>query len=363
VAKGIPKQDREAWEQRGGYVRTDAKGRAVFVIRKQIGGRRYEWSTRRHTLGAALAEWEKFERDPGRYLAAGKAPIILDLDLCKAFLRWSAVDRGNSDQWVEKQRSILAWWMGKLKGVDLRRATLLDDLLPPLKGAESVAQRTEVLKTLYGWLRKVERTITTNEDPTYGALPVTQARPAQRTKSKVIPIEHYLLVREHLVGPYRDALDVLAGTGWHVTEVVRFADGGVIEPMPKAMTVLYGAVAVLVCPLHKSGDEHRTAVSKDVLEAAKRLRARGWPDDSVFPFHQAIKSACLAVKLPVPREDGTDGIDVFTPGRFRHSVATWAVEKGADPAAVSAFLGHKSPATTKKFYLTLATIPKIPTLA
>ena len=69
------------------------------------------------------------------------------------------------------------------------------------------------------------------------------------------------------------------------------------------------------------------------------------------------------MKLPVPRPDGTDGIDVFSPGQFRHSVATWAFEQGADPAAVSAFLGHKSPATTKKFYATLATVPKIPTLA
>jgi Chromate transporter len=53
-------QDRSAWEQRGGRTRFDAKGRPVFVIRKQIDGRRYEISTKRHTL----AEWERFERDP-----------------------------------------------------------------------------------------------------------------------------------------------------------------------------------------------------------------------------------------------------------------------------------------------------------
>ena len=53
----------------------------------------------------------------------------------------------------------------------------------------------------------------------------------------------------------------------------------------------------------------------------------------------------------------------FSPGQYRHSVATWAVEAGADPAAVAAFLGHKSPATTKRFYATLAVCPKIPTLA
>jgi len=45
-------------------------------------------------------------------------------------------------------------------------------------------------------------------------------------------------------------------------------------------------------------------------------------------------------------------------------VATWAIERGDDPAAVAAFLGHKSPATTRRFYATLAVVvPKIRTLA
>lgn len=148
-----------------------------------------------------------------------------------------------------------------------------------------------------------------------------------------------------------------AGTGWHTTEVVRFAAAGTIEPLPKSMKVENGAVGVLVCPLHKSGDVHRTAVSAEVLDAAKRLRAHGafsreWYD-------RAVRSACETVKRP----DDEVGIPVFTPGRFRHSLATWAFEAGADPYAVSAFLGHKSPQTTKRFYATLATVPKVPTLA
>lgn len=122
-----------------------------------------------------------------------RLPIYLDLELCKDFLRWSQVERGNSDGWVEKQRAILAWWMGKLQGIDLRRATLVDHLLPPFQGTTSRAQRTEVLKTLYGWLRKVKHSISAQEDPTFGVLSVEAERPAQHTKSKVIPKEHYLL--------------------------------------------------------------------------------------------------------------------------------------------------------------------------
>ncbi len=352
------------WE--GGRKWLAVDGTTTFYIRRQVNGRRYVVSTGATTRRSALAQLERFEKDPEAYQPGGEVvrePVYLTNKNVEAFLAWSKKDRQNSPAWVEKQRRILAWWQKKLGATNLRRATLQDHIIPPLKGSTSRAQRTEVIKTFYGWLRKVQHTITAHEDPTYGALPVDQGAPAQRTKSKVIPKEHYLLAREHLIGAYRDGLDVLAGTGWHVTELVRFANTGEIEPLPKSMQVLNGAVGVLVCPRHKSGDTHRTAVSQEVLDAAARLRAAGWPADSVFPFYDALAGACRAVKLPVPRPDGTDGIDVFSPGQFRHSVATWAFEQGADPAAVSAFLGHKSPATTKKFYATLATVPKIPTLA
>ncbi|WNG41678.1 site-specific integrase [Archangium violaceum] len=50
------------------------------------------------------------------------------------------------------------------------------------------------------------------------------------------------------------------------------------------------------------------------------------------------------------------------PGRFRHSVATWAIEKGATPASVAAFLNHKSLAITRRFYATHAVPTKVPAL-
>jgi site-specific recombinase XerD len=53
----------------------------------------------------------------------------------------------------------------------------------------------------------------------------------------------------------------------------------------------------------------------------------------------------------------------FTPGRFRHTVATNAVQHGADICAVATFLGLKSTATTKKFYATIAVAPKVSRLA
>ena len=66
------------------------------------------------------------------------------------------------------------------------------------------------------------------------------------------------------------------------------------------------------------------------------------------------------VRLGHQRGLHSGGHPPFTPGRFRHSVATCAIEKGADPALVAAFLNHKSPSTTRRFYATHARI-SIPT--
>lgn len=399
MAKGISGADRGAWEQRGGRIRFDAKGRPVYVVRKQIAGRRYEVSTRKHTLAAALAEWEKFEKDPEGYAAGGgvgEAPLYLDNELAKRFLAFSAGERGNSSGWLAKQKAFLADWMEELGAVNLRRLSLRDHVVPALEGATSRRHRLAVLKALYSWLRKHEHVLTSAEDPTID-MPLPQIEPAQWKRSKVIPRDHIDLVIEYLraeeqqrqakreererarrpagegnvlqlvpggaspddeprEGPWAEALTIQAGTGWHTTEIVRFAATGSIEPLPKSVQQ-EGVAGVLVCPQHKSGEPIRTRVSAAVVEAAKRLLAHGaisreWYD-------RAVRAACKAVKRP----DGKVGIPVFTPGRLRHSVATWAIEAGADPASVAAFLGHKSPRTTRRFYATHASPAKVPTLA
>ena len=394
MAHGISERDRGVWEQRGGRIRFDAKGRPVYVIRKQVRGRRYEVSTRKHTLAAALLEWERFEKDPERYAAgptADTAAIYLDNDLAKKFLAWSVTEKHNSTLWVNRQKAVLAGWMERLQGVNLRRASLRDHIMPALEKASSRGQRIAILKAFFSWLRKERHVITSAEDPTLD-LSVPQQEPARWKKSKVIPREHLDLVIEHLRaeeserkarrearraarednivqlatakegaeeeqrdGPWADVLTLQAGTGWHVTEAMRFAGSGSIEALPK-QAQQEGVAGVLVCPQHKSGEPQRTRASALVVDAAKRLLEHGafsreW-------YHRAVKAACKAVK----RSDGGSGIPVFTPGRLRHSVATWAIDSGADPASVAAFLGHKSPRTTRRFYAVHASPTKVPTL-
>lgn len=342
----MPKIER-SWD--GGYVRTDAKGRSVYIIRRSVSGKRYEVSTRCRTERAAIEQLRRFEADPESYEAAGAVKeegLFLTDVLVTEFLDWSHSHQKNSDEWLTKQKRLLAWWLERLKGLDLRKLTVTKNIKPALVGATSRQHRIAVLKSFYSWLRKEKHAISIAEDPTFQTLSVPQAVPQQWTEDKVIPFEDYEKVRLLLDQHWRDAMDIQAGTAWHVSEVQRFAKAGRIEKFHGEDDSVAG---VLVCPQAKGGGLLRTAVSAEVLEAASRLRKRGALGREKYGL--AINAACKEA-----------GVKPFTPGRFRHSVATWAVNRGASLNAVSDFLNHKSKATTRKFYATHAVAAKIPTL-
>jgi integrase len=333
----------------GGYVRTDAHGRSV-VIRQQVNGKRYELSTRAFSVRAALEQLKRFQADPEGYDPRGEErpeSIYLSEELVRGYLAYSREDKGNSRSWVTEQRALLAWWAEKLRGVDLRGVSLREAILPPLERAAGRPHKIAVLKAVYTWLRKVKREIALDEDPTAaGGLTMPPPKRPQRP-SKAVSRKHVKLARKHLIGGWRDALDLQKETGWHVTEIQRFtSDGDIESPLPSQREL--GIAGVLVVK-HKSGEQHRTAVSAKTKKAAQRLRGRG--GFSVAWYQRAVRAACKAA-----------GITPFGPGRMRHSVATWAVDDGADLPTVSSFLGHRSARTTKKFYATHAT-PRNPLLS
>jgi integrase len=144
-----------------------------------------------------------------------------------------------------------------------------------------------------------------------------------------------------------DLLRLLDGCGMHVTEAARFAAGGSVEPLPAGRKAAKREAAVLVVPLHKNGAPYRVAVSARTAEVAKRVRADGPFSESVF--YAVLRAAAEKTGAKV------------LPGRFRHTVAKAAVNRGATIEQVGDFLGHKSPATTKKFYATLGVPMKVPT--
>lgn len=324
------------WE--GGYIRKTTRGDDRYYIRRRVKGRLYEVSTGCSTKGAARRQLAIFEMNPSGYRPGGdpEGAVPFDKALVELFLTWSRDVKKNSRTWVRDQKVALGWWNKKLGNVDLR-SVQTSELVRCLDGVEhGRKQKVATLKTLYGWLRKVRHSLTV--DPT-ASLTVPQARPEQWTTPKTFSPETYQATRPKLTPQHRDAVDVLAGTGWHVTELLRFAEGGAVERHPMR------AAWVLVCPRRKSGEPQRTEVSDAVAAAGKRLV--GKPLD-FWAFRRDL--------------DAASGGEI-QPGSFRHSVATWAINSGADPAAVAAFLGHKSPMTTRRFYATHAVAAKVPTLA
>jgi len=261
----------------GGYIRKDGRDRDVYVIRQQIAGKRYEVSTRAFTERAALEQWKRFQSDPEGYDPRGGVrpdPIYLDRPLVEAYLRYSRKEKGNTPKWVREQKKMLAWWSKKLHGVDLRGASLRDAIIPPLAKAPGKYHKVTVLKGMYTWLRRVRRELSLAEDPTAaGGLLLPAPRREQVRLPKAVPREHVELALDHLTGGWRDALVLQTETGWHVSEVQRFTADGEIEP-PSPSQKEQGIAGVLVV-LHKSGDQHRTAVSAKTLAAAGRLRERG----------------------------------------------------------------------------------------
>jgi integrase len=337
---------RGKWD--GGRVWEDEHGHQTYVIRRQIGGKRYEVSTRCSRLRPALAQLERFEADPDGYDPAGSSdePVRLTAALVALFVTWSQASKreggkGNSRAWVLQQKSYLAWWSEQFKGRDLRRLSLRDHIIPALDGVPGRKHRIEVLKAFFSWLRRERHLVSRAEDPTLD-LQLPASRPEQWVRPKAIPRGDYLRVLAALEGDHRDALQLLDETGWHVSELVRFVRSGSIEPMPAGRR---DGAAVAVVPQRKSGELHRTALGKDTLAAARRLREKG--TFSVSRFYEAIRKTCKRIH-----------VDPLTPGRFRHTLATRAVEAGGDPSGVSAYLGHKSEATMRRFYATLAVVPR-----
>lgn len=322
----------------GGYQRE-----GVYYIRRQVAGRRYELSTGCTQPRAALAHLTEFEVNPGAYAAAvvSKPAVPLSDALIERFLTWSRVEKHNSERWVYNQHRSLIRWQKALSGKDLR-ACPLPSLLTALDGMAGRAQMIRVLKTLYSWLCLVTHQLSAAEDPTYHQLTAPQNHPAQNRRSKAINDEQLKAILGHTRGVYRAALTILGASGWHFSELLRFAKGGSVLQTPQ------GAY-VLAVPCLKSGAPGHTEVPAEVVPYAHELLAHGTLNYNRFREH--LKQASQAAGVS----------PVLRPGYLRHTVATHAVNHGASVAAVSSFLNHRSERTTKLFYATHAVPARVPT--
>lgn len=331
---------RERWP--GGYVHKQKNGRPLFIIEREVRGHRFHVSTRTHTLRAAMKQLERFEADPSTYRPEGDEAelLIITVDLVKEFRKWSLEVKKNGKRHANTVSHRLAEWMDDLRGRDLRRLSIRDDIKPALeKRGNMRAYRIIALKSFCAWLRKEKGLLKTAEDATLD-LPVPQGTPEKNRRRKAVAWEQVVGAASHLDQIYRDTLNVLLGTGMHFSELERFIkqpDSELVIPKEKTVTTDARPVKAVLVTRHKSGAWTRIPLTEaSHVDAARRLREGG-----VVPKkpNVALREACDKAK-----------VTRFTLGVMRHSVATWAIQRGATPEQVAEFLGHKDKRTTMKFY-------------
>lgn len=319
-----------------GYVRE-----GIFVIEKRVAGTKFHVSTRCTSLRAALKQLERFEESPATYTPRGRdavAPLMLDLKMIDAFHAWHVADV--TEQWANDVKRTLKHWANHLKGSDLRNLSLIDDLKPFIAGAPSKPLKVASLKVLFRWLLREKGLVTRAQNVTEEFI-TPPFRPRQQTgASKAIEFERLAKVLPLLKAEVRDVLELLAATGWHVSEVRRFArrDIGKLRLRDAGDN---GDVLATIGTRHKDGGKwHFTALLfQPHVDAALRIRERGYVMDRTA-LRRNLRKACVKA-----------GVTAFNMGDMRASVLTWLRLAGVPQETAMLFVGHTSVETQNRFYV------------
>jgi len=320
----------------GGFIRFTKAGKPTYVIERHWRGGYFKASTRCHTEKAALVELARFEEDPESYVAGGRDRLLMTPELVIEY-RAHLLDRGNTYDWAKDCANMLSDWLEAIGGRDLRRLDVGRDIRPALAlWKHSLPARIVAMKGFMSWLRKDKGLLKHSEDP-MPDVRIPKRQSSRLTAPRDVPFDRVQLVYKHLREDVRDILQLLAGTGWHLSEAIRFAHDGDIrkDPTRKHLAVLVTwhkrkehAVSGLTDPAH--------------VAAARRLREKGTTlGRSRLNF--LIKRACRDAGLPKD--------EWFGFGDMRHSVSTWAIEAGEDMAHVAKAFNHTSEAMLRGHYV------------
>lgn len=345
----------------GGYIRWGKRG-PTYVIERWMDGKRYHVSTKCRTERAALEQLAAFESDPpnykptraGRVADPAKAQLHLTAELVLDYRRWliGRDDEPASVAHADKHEKRLEEWMVFFNGRDIRTVKLAE-ISAWLATQKNRPMKIQALKGFCGWLRKVKFSLSRNEDPTLD-LVSPPARATKDVRDVVVEQERLFAVLPHLPDATRDAFILRLGTGWHMSEVVRFAAEGKIRRTPGKFIHLMTAEGPKKVPLlatltvwqAKARQNTNTPILyAEHLQAAERLLARKkMPTD--FTLRRHLYEACEKA-----------GVEKFWHWHIRHSVVSNAVEQGADLEQASVFVDHVGIHTDRKHYLQLA-LPK-----
>jgi integrase len=331
---GGDKGNRPKWL--GGFVRMTKAGRPVYVIEKHLRGAYFKASTRCHTEVGALKELARFESDPAAYASGAVNALIMSPELVMEYRDWQLTERGNTDEWARWSASMLGHWMRAIGNRDLRRLKAKDVREMLATFPTNRAARVVALKGFYTWLVKDKSLLEHAQNPMPGV------RIPKRGKSRdVAPRDRpHALVRkvyQHLREDIRDVLQLQAGTGMHLSEVMRFAQSGELRKDPTGESL-----AVLIV-WHKRKEQVAIAITKRRhLDAARRIKAKGYTlgrSRLAFLMRRANEAA------GVPRGQWVRF------GDMRHNVGTWAHEMGEDVANTAKAFNHTDDKMLRDHYV------------
>jgi integrase len=325
--------DRPKWL--GGFIRFTKAGRPTYVIERHWRGGYFKASTRCHTEKAALSELARFEEDPESYVAGGRDVLRMTPELIMEY-RAHQINKGITYEWANDVARLLGQWLVALDGRDLRKLKATEHIKPALVNWKSQPARVVALKGFFTWLRKDRGLLEHAEDP-MPDVRIPKRESSRYTGPRDVPFDRVQRVFRALREDVRDVLQLLVGTGWHLSEAIRFATTGEIRKDPTGKHL-----AVLVT-WHKR-KEHAVSglMKREHLEAAKRIRA-GETMLGRSRLAYLMRRACRDAGLPKD--------EWFGFGDMRHSVSTWAIEAGDTIENTAKAFNHASEAMLRGHYV------------
>jgi integrase len=325
----------------GGTIRWGKRGPS-YVIERWIDGKHWHLSTKCRTERAALKELERFEAAPAEYRRARGAKsqgLQITPDLVAEYLTWMRAEGLSRGHIIEHERYV-GQFLVAMAGRDLRRMgfVALRDLIDTM-GTTARWNRVKAVKAFASWLRRHKGLLPRAEDPTLDLLNPVQT-PEKNRRRKAMSLATVEAAIDLMPPEVADIAIVLAATGLHISEVIRFhaGEGGLYEPADwqRADNVLMNMMVQ-----HKSGKRHVVAVTdQGTLEALRRIQAR-----PALPHRSSIGDSDrkVSVKLGVK----------FSMGWLRHSVASWLAMGRVSEQEIANQLGHSSTRMAHSTYIDL----------
>ena len=372
----------------GGRTYQAKDGQTVFVLRRMVHGRRFEFVLDGvESEAQAKRELTRFEDDPAAYLpplarreeqrrqvaeteAKKKAEevakrrqdealaLYIDENTIGDFL---AFIRERTPKYREDTRRYLADWGAALAERDLRMVSPREINVILSRWTRAEQKRIAALKAFCSFLVK-KRGLDPAQDPSR-SLTVPAARPEKIIREKGYAMETieriYAAVADRAV---RDVLCLHAKLGLHNSEVHRIATGEGVLTRAK-----HEVIAGTIRFVHKSGKAHTVSVDAQTFAAAERIQAAKEipsPDRVRWSIGQACAAAGVTIEYRKSRRNSGDPkkgkrLPSINISELRHSFVAWSLEhgeavtisgKGVPLALVASVLGHSSTVTTKRFY-------------